>query len=227
MGGQARLKHMLNLGGDQPNASISAKPTPPPRKPIRERAKPRPKKLAFVIAHLGPGGAQRVAVTAANALVSRGFDIHLIVVERKPPAYTIDPRVVLHHLRDTTAKRGTPSNVDRKRWFESGRVAARISPRALANFNEFTRMMVGPLFAAEALRRRALPLRKKIRVIDPDTVLSFLTQTNILTVVATRGLKKLIVISERNDPNRQRHRARVEFLRRLVYPWADVVTANT
>ena len=227
MGGQARLKHMLNLGGDQPNASISAKPTPPPRKAIRERGKPRPKKLAFVIAHLGPGGAQRVAVTAANALVSRGFDIHLIVVERKPPAYTIDSRVVLHHLRDTTAKSGTPSNVDRKRWFGSGRVAARISPRALANFNEFTRMMVGPLFAAEALRRRALPLRKKIRVIDPDTVLSFLTQTNILTVVATRGLKKLIVISERNDPNRQRHRARVEFLRRLVYPWADVVTANT
>ena len=152
------MKHMLNLGGDQPNASISAKPTPPTRQAILERGKPRPKKLAFVIAHLGPGGAQRVAVTAANALVSRGFDIHLIVVERKPPAYSIDPRVVLHHLRDTPAKSATSSIVDRKRWFGSGRVANRVSSRALANFNEFTRMRVGPLFAAEALRRRALRL---------------------------------------------------------------------
>ena len=33
------------------------------------------KRLAFVIAHLGPGGAQRVAVNAANALADRGFDI--------------------------------------------------------------------------------------------------------------------------------------------------------
>ena len=113
-------------------------PAPPPRKAILERGQQRrPKKLAFVIAHLGPGGAQRVAVTAANALVSRGFDIHLIVVERKPPAYSIDPRVVLHHLRDTPAKSATSSIVDRKRWFGSGRVAARVSPRALANFNDY------------------------------------------------------------------------------------------
>jgi glycosyltransferase involved in cell wall biosynthesis len=35
------------------------------------------------------------------------------------------------------------------------------------------------------------------------------------------------VISERNDPLLQRHHPRVELLRRIVYRWADVVTANS
>ena len=70
-------------------------------------------------------------------------------------------------------------------------------------------------------------MRRTIRKIGPDSVLSFLTQTNILTVLATRGLATRTVISERNDPRLQRHRARVERLRHIVYPWADVVTANS
>ena len=70
-------------------------------------------------------------------------------------------------------------------------------------------------------------LRRTIRDIEPDAVLSFLTQTNIMTVFATRGLGIHTVISERNDPRLQRHRPRVEYLRRIVYRWADVVTANS
>ena len=75
--------------------------------------------------------------------------------------------------------------------------------------------------------RRTIWLRRTIRKIKPDAVLSFLTQTNILTVLATRGLATHTAISERNDPRLQRHRPRVEFMRRVVYPWADVVTANS
>ena len=45
------------------------------------------KRLAFVIAHLGPGGAQRVAVNAANALVERGFDVHVTVLNHQPIVY--------------------------------------------------------------------------------------------------------------------------------------------
>jgi GalNAc-alpha-(1->4)-GalNAc-alpha-(1->3)-diNAcBac-PP-undecaprenol alpha-1,4-N-acetyl-D-galactosaminyltransferase len=70
-------------------------------------------------------------------------------------------------------------------------------------------------------------LRRTIRDIEPDAVLSFLTQTNIITVLATRGLGTHTVISERNDPRLQRHRPRVEYLRRIVYRWADLVTANS
>ena len=70
-------------------------------------------------------------------------------------------------------------------------------------------------------------IRRTLQAVEPDAVLSFLTQTNILTIVATRGLGVRTVISERNDPRLQRHRPRVELLRRVVYPWADIVTANS
>jgi glycosyltransferase involved in cell wall biosynthesis len=98
-----------------------------------------------------------------------------------------------------------------------------LHPRVLA----FGLKTAGPVFSVIWQGRRTIWLRRTIRKIEPDAVLSFLTQTNILTVLATRGLSTHTVISERNDPRLQRHRARVERLRHIVYPWADVVTANS
>jgi glycosyltransferase involved in cell wall biosynthesis len=98
-----------------------------------------------------------------------------------------------------------------------------LHPRVLA----FGLKTAGPVFSVIWQGRRTIWLRRTIRKIKPDAVLSFLTQTNILTVLATRGLATHTAISERNDPRLQRHRPRVEFMRRIVYPWADVVTANS
>ena len=64
-------------------------------------------------------------------------------------------------------------------------------------------------------------------MIAPDAVLSFLTQTNILTLMAARGLPIRVVISERNDPARQHHNLRVVLLRNLLYRRSDMVTANS
>ena len=61
------------------------------------------KRLAFVIAHLGPGGAQRVVVNAANALVARGFDVHVTILGHRPIVYWIDPRIVFHSSSPVTA----------------------------------------------------------------------------------------------------------------------------
>jgi hypothetical protein len=55
------------------------------------------KRLAFVIPHLGSGGAQRVAVNAANAFVERDIEIHIIINEDKND-YKLSPRVSLHVL---------------------------------------------------------------------------------------------------------------------------------
>jgi glycosyltransferase involved in cell wall biosynthesis len=64
-------------------------------------------------------------------------------------------------------------------------------------------------------------------MIAPDAVLSFLTQTNILTLIAARGLPIRVVISERNDPAKQHPNLRVVLLRNLLYRRSDVVTANS
>jgi glycosyltransferase involved in cell wall biosynthesis len=81
-------------------------------------------------------------------------------------------------------------------------------------------------FAYEHVRISAW-IRRTLRKIEPDAVLSFLTQTNIMTLLATRGLHVRTVVSERNDPRLQRHRPRVELLRRIMYPRAELVTANS
>ena len=200
------------------------------------------KRLAFVIAHLGPGGAQRVAVNAANALVARGFDVHVTILGHRPIVYWVDPRIVFHSSSPVTAafpasdagslddeleqiapvktEGGEPA----KPTSLLGRyVKPYLHPRVLA----FGLKTAGPVFSVIWQGRRTIWLRRTIRKIKPDAVLSFLTQTNILTVLATRGLATHTAISERNDPRLQRHRPRVEFMRRVVYPWADVVTANS
>jgi glycosyltransferase involved in cell wall biosynthesis len=200
------------------------------------------KRLAFVIAHLGPGGAQRVAVNAANALVARGFDVHVTILGHRPIVYWVDPRIVFHASSPVTAAfpASDADSLDdeleqiapvKKDGGESAKptsllgryVKPYLHPRVLA----FGLKTAGPVFSVIWQGRRTIWLRRTIRKIKPDAVLSFLTQTNILTVLATRGLATHTAISERNDPRLQRHRPRVEFMRRVVYPWADVVTANS
>ncbi len=200
------------------------------------------KKLAFVIAHLGPGGAQRVAVNAANALADRGFDIHIVVIHHRPDAYRVDPRVVIQsrlpRQAETTLDLGSDDDNEvkpraakskgaKEQGQGTGLLRTYFEPYMPAPLFAFFLRVLGQIVTLIELTRRTLWLRRRIRVTDPDAVLSFLTQTNILTVLATRGLNTHTVISERNDPRLQRHRPRVEFLRNIVYRWADVVTANS
>jgi glycosyltransferase involved in cell wall biosynthesis len=186
----------------------------------------KPKRVALVIAHLGAGGAQRVAATAANALIERGIEVHLIKVFNDPPdAYTVDPRVHRYSLgapmRETHGS-GIREMADR---FMRKMLDSKIAQRA-KKVPAVTRPAAFVGFVRE-LRRRSRSLRRTLRLIAPEAVLSFLTQTNILTLIAARGLPTRVVISERNDPNRQHHNLRVVLLRNLLYPRSDVVTANS
>lgn len=188
-------------------------------------AGPRRKKLALVISHLGPGGAQRVVANAADILAERGIDLHLLVFTERADAYPLDPRVKCHFWLPRRDNRGA---LDLEGDGIESDLAPPKAPQAARPLIRSIRQLVpsSVAFSYELIRISAW-LRRTIQKIEPDGVLSFLTQTNILTVIATRGLDTHTVISERNDPRLQRHRPRVELLRRLVYRWADVVTANS
>jgi glycosyltransferase involved in cell wall biosynthesis len=188
----------------------------------------RPKCVALVIAHLGAGGAQRVAATAANALVERGIEVHLVKVFNDPgDAYAVDPRVHRYSL-------GAPMRAPKPQQGSFRSMLDSLTRNVLES--EFVqRAKTLPLvqrpvtmfsFGVE-LRRRSQGLRRRLRVIAPDAVLSFLTQTNILTLLAARGLPMRVVISERNDPAKQHHNLRVVLLRNLLYRRSDMVTANS
>lgn len=70
-------------------------------------------------------------------------------------------------------------------------------------------------------------LRRALKKTEAQTVISFLTRTNIYTILASIGLKKRVIISERNDTTREEHPWPWPQLRKMLYNYADVVTANS
>lgn len=76
---------------------------------------------------------------------------------------------------------------------------------------------------------RMLPkLRRAIKKTAAPVVLSFIRATNVRLILACLGLRGVwVVISERNDPSRQKSGGLWDALARLSYRHADVVTANS
>lgn len=103
------------------------------------------------------------------------------------------------------------------------RLESSIQRICLGGFRE----SVSPLAGLVANLRRTGALRGAIRSIDAPTVVAFVAATNILVILATIGLGRRVVVCERNDPARQSLGRIWDWLRRRLYCWADVVTANT
>jgi glycosyltransferase involved in cell wall biosynthesis len=190
-----------------------------------------PRRVVFAIGHMGPGGAQRVVANAANSLVERGLEMHIVTLSQTPPdAYRLHPAIVRHRLGGATrsGKAGPAAmEADEK---HRGPIKRALRPAVLLAFAALLRIKR----TARALLKRSgistesvRGLRKTLAVVQPDCVFSFLTRTNVIALMAARGMDLRIVISERNDPRLQRHPKAVETARRILYPRATVVTANT
>jgi glycosyltransferase involved in cell wall biosynthesis len=74
---------------------------------------------------------------------------------------------------------------------------------------------------------RVSRLRKALRDSNASVAIAFIMPTAVLTVLAALGLDMRVVACERNDPRRQSFGSLWNILRRLTYPWANVVTANS
>jgi glycosyltransferase involved in cell wall biosynthesis len=75
--------------------------------------------------------------------------------------------------------------------------------------------------------RRVMALRKILREECPRVVVGFGAPINIVVILAAKFLGARVVISERNDPARQSFGRVWDALRRALYRFADVVTANS
>jgi GalNAc-alpha-(1->4)-GalNAc-alpha-(1->3)-diNAcBac-PP-undecaprenol alpha-1,4-N-acetyl-D-galactosaminyltransferase len=84
-----------------------------------------------------------------------------------------------------------------------------------------------PLVGLWRNAKRIRGLRRALQATGAKAVLSFVTQTNILTVLASAGLGLRVVVSERNDPQRQHLPRLWKMLRARLYRYADAVTINS
>jgi GalNAc-alpha-(1->4)-GalNAc-alpha-(1->3)-diNAcBac-PP-undecaprenol alpha-1,4-N-acetyl-D-galactosaminyltransferase len=75
--------------------------------------------------------------------------------------------------------------------------------------------------------RRVRALRSAVRSRGPDVVVSFIEKTNVLVLLATRGLSVPVVVEEHIDPRMHSVGVIAGWLRRLVYPRARAVVVLT
>lgn len=74
---------------------------------------------------------------------------------------------------------------------------------------------------------RLRALRWVIQEKQADVVISFLTNVNVAAIFATRGLAVPVIACERNDPTHQSIPSGLACQRRMLYPFAEMITVQT
>lgn len=75
--------------------------------------------------------------------------------------------------------------------------------------------------------QRSLKLRKIVKKVKPDIVISFLPEPNFRAIAAVSGLKTPIIISVRNDPEKEYANRIYRYIQKRLYPRADGIVFQT
>ena len=75
--------------------------------------------------------------------------------------------------------------------------------------------------------RRIRQLRRTVRDIRPEVIVSFLDATNVVTLLTTVGLHVPVIVCEHNDPSQRNCGLMWGVLRVITYPFATAVTLLT
>jgi glycosyltransferase involved in cell wall biosynthesis len=124
-------------------------------------------------------------------------------------------------------------------WAERGREVAlvtlagsdaevyRLSPRVQRIALGLEVPSRSPLQAVRANIRKVLGLRRAVRLVAPDVVISFVTKLNVLAILACTGLGVPVVVSERSHPDWDRIGRVWSLLRWITYPLADALVVQS
>lgn len=187
--------------------------------------------LWLVLPHLGAGGAQKVALMAAERFACQGFSVRVVTWRNDHPIVHAIPVGVCHQQ----LKPEHPPGLGGKIFASVCHHAIRTGLLLIGSWLTL-RLRPGRTGWAWAVFRRGTDvlggaklqeLRHLIRSQQPRRMVSFLGRTNIRCCLAAWELPVHLVVSERNDPSRQRLDRFWSLLRTLCYQRADVVTANT
>ena len=192
--------------------------------------------LVIVLPHLGPGGAQKVALLAAEQLLEEGQNVALLtLLPDKPKTHQLPDGLVWIDLGvDVEA---TTSN--RALFARGGRFLLAWSRRLLAlalvivlrgwlrcvrpgQQAGFVRWLLFSLTGPQAVFLADWMFRHQ-----PPRVLSLLTRTNLLCCAALWDQSGHLVVSERNDPRLQLQPFPWPWLRGWLWSRANCITANT
>lgn len=158
------------------------------------------KKIAFFIDSLGGGGAERVVSVLVGELSARGYDIDILMLNKRPIAYTLAEGVGVYHAEDMPVT---------SRW---GKFVRKLLEKCM----RFQVCVWNPLlrkFGCHSYSRvnetrmyfyanYALPYREYLKKNPGCTAFGFLIRSNIAMLMAAKGLPVKTVFCERNNPVR-------------------------
>lgn len=202
--------------------------------------------LWLVLPHLGPGGAQKVALLAARHFLAKGWRVRVVTLLPGPPiAHSVPENLLVTDLGPAVEARQKRDHWNRS-LLARGR---RYGQSKLWRLHMYlARMVLGPLLPLltpvqpRRVYWRSRLLRWCMNGIDgptswqleellqrecPYRMVSFLSRTNMRICGALWWRDCHLVVSERNDLRRQLLPFPWPRLRRLLYRRADVLTANT
>ena len=201
--------------------------------------------LWLVLPHLGPGGAQKVALLAAGFFMAKGWRVRLVTMLPGPAQAHAIPEGLLV----TDLALAVDALWKRDHWNRSLVARARryLAPKRRLH-RALARLVMGPLVGLlESVQPgqrcwRSRLLQWCVQGIDgppsfelelllqrdcPRRVVSFLSRTNMRICSALWWRDCHLVVSERNDLRKQQLPFPWPRFRRLLYRRADVLTANT
>lgn len=160
----------------------------------------RNKKIVFFIDSLGGGGAERVISVLSQELITKGYDVNILMLYKRPVIYTMPEGVNLIYAEDLPVS---------TRWGRFARkVIARLMHLQVRFWNPLLRKF-GKHDYPRANETRmyfyanyALPYREYLKKNPGCTAFGFLIRSNIAMLMAARGLDVKTVFCERNNPVR-------------------------
>ncbi len=192
--------------------------------------------LVIVLPHLGAGGAQKVALLAAEHFQSQGLNVVLVtLLPGKALAHRLPANLVWLDLGPIVASTWKDrALIARIRRFSLAYSSKLLSLSLLLCSWPWLKTLRAPAQAAliqwlviSLSGPQAALLRDLFKERPPRIVLSMLTKTNLLCCQALWNLPSHLVISERNDPGLQRQTFAWRSLQSLLWHRANRITANT
>lgn len=192
--------------------------------------------LVIVLPHLGPGGAQKVALMAAEHFLQQDLRVALVtLLPDKPLAHVLPEGLVWIDLGPAVAatwsNRALPARASRflrgwsrrlLAWLVLGCGWGVIRSLRPGRNAVLVQWLVTSVSGVQATLLRDLLVDGR-----PVRVLSLLTRTNLLCCQALWDAPGHLVVSERNDPRLQTQPFPWPRLQHWLWHRADVITANT
>lgn len=183
------------------------------------------KKLAFFIDSLGGGGAERVVSVLCAELHARGYDIDILMLNKRPLDYPLPEGIGLLYAEDMpiTDSWGklVQSILERSMQLQVrfwNPLLRKLGRNTYPKVNE-TRMF----FYA----KYALPYREYLKKNPGCTAFGFLIRSNISMLMAARGLDVKTVFCERNNPVRPDMPANIMKIRDKIIRRCDAAVFQT